>query len=62
MDIKLSEKQIKNLCGTVSFKRGQTFYQTGKVDFLKYTDMYGEAVVKSTEQFVVSIEKDEKNL
>lgn len=57
MDIKLSEKQIKNLCGTVSFKKGQTFYQTGKVNFLKYTEMYGEAVVKSTEQFVVRIEK-----
>lgn len=58
MDIKLSEKQIKNLCGTVSFKKGQTFYQTGKVNFLQYTDRYGEAVVKSTEQFVVRVEKD----
>lgn len=58
MDIKLSEKQIKNLCGTVSFKKGQTFYQTGKVKFRQYTDMYGEAVVKSTEQFVVRIEKE----
>lgn len=61
MDIKLSEKQIKNLCGTVSFKKGQTFYQTGKVNFLHYTDMYGEAVVKSTEQFVVRIEKEGEN-
>lgn len=58
MDIKLSEKQIKNLCGTVSFKKGQTFYQTGKVNFLHYSDMYGEAVVKSTEQFVVRVEKE----
>lgn len=58
MDIKLSEKQIKNLCGTVSFKKGQTFYQTGKVNFLQYTDMYEEAVVTSTEQFVVRVEKE----
>ena len=58
MDIKLSEKQIKDLCGTVSFKKGQTFYQTGKVNFLQYTDTFGEAVVKSTEQFVVRVEKE----
>lgn len=58
MDIKLSEKQIKDLCGTVSFKKGQTFYQTGKVNFLQYTDIFGEAVVKSTEQFVVRVEKE----
>ncbi|WP_342573543.1 DEAD/DEAH box helicase [Solibacillus sp. FSL K6-1781] len=58
MDIKISEKQIKNLCGTVSFKKGQTFYQTGKVNFLQYTDVYGEAVVNSTEQFVVRVEKE----
>ncbi|MBD8032147.1 DEAD/DEAH box helicase [Solibacillus merdavium] len=58
MDIKLSEKQIKDLCGTVSFKKGHTFYQTGKVNFLQYTDTFGEAVVKSTEQFVVRVEKE----
>lgn len=58
MDIKISEKQIKNLCGTVSFKKGQTFYQTGKVNFLQDTDVYGEAVVNSTEQFVVRVEKE----
>ncbi|MBD8037338.1 SNF2 helicase associated domain-containing protein [Solibacillus sp. A46] len=58
MDIKLSENQIKDLCGTVSFKKGQTFYRTGKVNFLQYTDIFGEAVVKSTEQFIVRVEKE----
>ncbi|MGN7476816.1 SNF2 helicase associated domain-containing protein [Solibacillus silvestris] len=59
MDIKLSQKQIKDLCGTISFKKGQTFYQAGKVDFLHDADTYSEAIVKSTEQFRVRVEKDE---
>lgn len=33
MDIKLSQKNIKDLCGTVSFKRGDAFYRAGKVEF-----------------------------
>ena len=59
MDIHLSHKKIKDLCGTISFKKGQTFYQTGKVKFLKYTNTYCEAIVKSTEHFQVYIKKDD---
>ena len=59
MDIKISQKQIKDLCGAISFKKGQTFYQTGKVEFLEYTNTYCKAIVKSTEHFHVHIKKDD---
>lgn len=59
MDIKLTQKQIQNLCGTVSFKKGQTFFNTGKVVFENVTDDFCEATVKSTEDFTVRVKKDE---
>lgn len=58
MDIRLTQKQIKDLCGAISFKKGQTFYQTGKVDFLHYTKAHAEAIVNSTEQFRVRVVLD----
>lgn len=58
MDINVTLKKIKDLCGTISFKKGQTFVQTGKVTFVENTPTYCEATVKSTEHFQVRIEKD----
>ncbi|AWE08213.1 helicase SNF [Lysinibacillus sp. 2017] len=58
MDIHLSHKKIKDLCGAISFKKGQTFYQTGKVKFQKDTETHCEATVKSTEDFHVRVEND----
>ncbi len=58
MDIHLSHKKIKDLCGTISFKKGQTFFQTGKVKLLEVTNTHCEATVKSTEDFHVRVEDD----
>lgn len=57
MDIRLSHKIIKEMCGTVSFKRGDAFYQAGKVHFDTYTPYLCEAIVKGAEEFQVTIKK-----
>lgn len=46
------------MCGTVSFKRGDSFYRANKVMINEYCDEFCEATVKSTENFHVKIEKD----
>lgn len=58
MNIKVSQKMIKELCGTVSFKRGESFYRAGKVAILKQNAGFCEAIVKGTEEFYVTIEKE----
>lgn len=58
MDIKINDKMIKEMCGTVSFKRGESFYQARKVTFNQYSPDFCEATVKGTEDFHVTIEKD----
>ncbi|WP_075617819.1 DEAD/DEAH box helicase [Paenisporosarcina indica] len=57
MDVKLNHKIIKEVCGTVSFKKGDSFYRTGKVSFESYGPESCIAVVSGTEDFKVSIEK-----
>ena len=56
MDSNLTEKQMKELCGTVSYKKGQTFYQTGKVTITEMDEHQFTAIVKSTEDFQVRIQ------
>ncbi|MFS0863821.1 SNF2 helicase associated domain-containing protein [Fredinandcohnia sp. 179-A 10B2 NHS] len=56
MNIKVTHKQIKDLCGTVSFKKGDTFFRTNKVKFTKYNQTYCEATVTGSEEFYVTIE------
>lgn len=58
MDIKVNDKIIKEMCGTVSFKRGDSFYRARKVTFNQYSPDFCEATVKGTEDFHVTIEKD----
>ena len=58
MDIQLNLKTIKDMCGTVSFKRGDSFYRAGKVSISKHTSEVFEAIVKGTEDFRVTIAKD----
>ncbi|MFT8320753.1 MAG: DEAD/DEAH box helicase [Bacillus sp. (in: firmicutes)] len=58
MNIKVSKKMIKELCGTVSFKRGDSFYQNNKVEFSEYKDNYCKAIVKGAEDFQVTIKTD----
>lgn len=57
MDIKLNQKIIKEVCGTVSFKKGDSFYRTGKVTFESYGPERCVAFVSGAEEFTVSIEK-----
>lgn len=46
------------MCGTVSFKRGESFYRTNKVMIENYSEDHCVATVKGTEDFHVTIEKD----
>ncbi|MFC7686721.1 SNF2 helicase associated domain-containing protein [Ureibacillus sp. GCM10028918] len=57
MDIKLNIKTIKDMCGMVSFKRGDSFYRAGKVSLHKHTSQTCEAIVKGTEEFHVTIQR-----
>ncbi|WP_285765800.1 DEAD/DEAH box helicase [Peribacillus sp. SI8-4] len=58
MDIKLNQKMIKDMCGTVSFKRGEAFQRTNKVTFTSYRRDGCEAIVDGKEIFHVSIAAD----
>ncbi|MFP5112502.1 DEAD/DEAH box helicase [Bacillaceae bacterium C204] len=56
MNVPLTHKRIKEMCGTVSFKRGDYFYQTNKVIFQQFLPNRCQATVISDEDFQVSIE------
>ncbi|MDR7080544.1 SNF2 family DNA or RNA helicase [Neobacillus niacini] len=60
MNTTFTHKQIKEMCGTVSFKRGDSFYRAGKVSFDYYSLIRCEATVKGTEDFYVTISTDER--
>ncbi|MEH7072974.1 DEAD/DEAH box helicase [Neobacillus drentensis] len=55
MNIPLNQKLIKEMCGTVSFKRGDYFYQTNKVTFEQYRPDRCHATVAGDENFHVTI-------
>jgi SNF2 family DNA or RNA helicase len=59
LNFTLSLKQIKEMCGTVSFKRGDSFYRAGKVSFDYISTNGCEAIVKGSEDFYVTINKEE---
>lgn len=46
------------MCGTVSFKRGDSFYRAGKVKFDVYRPNHCEATVEAMEDFYVRVEAD----
>ncbi|WP_286230863.1 SNF2 helicase associated domain-containing protein [Neobacillus mesonae] len=56
MNINLTHKQIKEMCGTVSFKRGDYFYHAKKVKFEEYSSGRCQAMVIGEEKFHVTIE------
>ncbi|MFS0765486.1 SNF2 helicase associated domain-containing protein [Peribacillus phoenicis] len=58
MDFKLNQKIIKDMCGAVSFKRGEAFQRANKVKFESYRHDGCEATVKGKEDFHVTIEAD----
>ncbi|MFA9559541.1 SNF2 helicase associated domain-containing protein [Evansella sp. AB-rgal1] len=58
MEIRINQKMIKEMCGTVSYKKGDTFYRSNKVTIHQYTSDHCEATVHGVETFYVTITKD----
>lgn len=58
LNIKVNHKIIKDMCGTVSFKKGEAFYHSNKVKFEQYTSNESKAKVLGAEDFFVTIERD----
>ncbi|OIJ11283.1 helicase SNF [Anaerobacillus alkalilacustris] len=56
MNINITPKKIKEMCGTVSFKKGSSFQRANNVTFKHYHSNGCEATVKGTEEFFVKIE------
>jgi SNF2 family DNA or RNA helicase len=59
LNLTLNHKQIREMCGAVSFKRGDSFYRAGKVTFDYYSSERCEAIVRGTEDFFVTVKVDE---
>ncbi|GEK34271.1 DEAD/DEAH box helicase [Kurthia sibirica] len=51
-------KNIKELCGTVSYKRGEAFFNAQKVLITNYSPTFTEATVQGSEDFHVVIRID----
>ncbi|SOC06011.1 SNF2 family DNA or RNA helicase [Ureibacillus xyleni] len=62
MNITITQKRIIDLCGTVSFKKGDYFYRGNKVHILKNEPDICEAVVQGVENFHVTIKNTNGNL
>ncbi|NYV66901.1 DEAD/DEAH box helicase [Bacillus sp. Gen3] len=58
MNLKLNPKIIKDMCGTVSFKRGEGFFRTNKITFEKFNSNEFIAKVAGVDDFLVTIVKD----
>jgi hypothetical protein len=61
VNIKITNKMIQDMCGTVSFKRGDSFYRADKVHFQQYSPELCVATVSGNEDFEVTVEKDASN-
>ncbi|WP_252504888.1 SNF2 helicase associated domain-containing protein [Sporosarcina sp. Marseille-Q4943] len=62
MNIDLTQNKIMDLCGSVSFKRGEMFYRAGKLTIEQYSDTYCKAIVEGKENFRVLIDLSNKEL
>ena len=58
MNIKLTKKIIEDMCGMVSFKRGDSFFRANKVSFHEYSPDQTFATVNGKENFHVTISRD----
>jgi len=58
LNIKINQKIIKDLCGIVSFKKGDYFYRSNNVTFETYSLDHCDATVSGLEDFYVTINKD----
>ncbi|MGG1686530.1 SNF2 helicase associated domain-containing protein [Pseudalkalibacillus sp. NRS-1564] len=59
MDIQLNKNRIKEMCGELSFKKGEAYYRSNKVSFQSDQSDQCEATVHGTEDFFVSVIKDQ---
>jgi SNF2 family DNA or RNA helicase len=59
MNIKLNQRMIQDMCGPVSFKRGDSFFRANKIVFQKYDSDVCESTVIGSEDFHVKISMDE---
>jgi SNF2 family DNA or RNA helicase len=60
LNIQLDRKKIKEACGLVSFRKGESFFRSKKVVFSRYEPEIYEADVMAAEDFHVSIHADGK--
>ncbi|PWV98567.1 SNF2 family DNA or RNA helicase [Paenibacillus cellulosilyticus] len=60
MSMRLTQRSIQQLCGTLAYKKGEAFRKAGKVTFTKADPLqsYYEAVVQGTEPFTVTAALD----
>lgn len=58
LELKLTPKKIKEMCGAVSFKTGEAIYRADKVSFLTYSPSIYEAVIKGKSDTRVKVELD----
>jgi superfamily II DNA or RNA helicase len=56
MSMRLSQRSIQQLCGTLAYKKGEAFRRAGKITFTKAEPLqpYYEAVVQGNEPFTVT--------
>src|SRR5690606_16717898 len=55
LGFRLRTKQIKERCGVVSFKKGETYYRNDKVSIEEWNDTVIKAVVQGLEDFHVHL-------
>ncbi|MCG7345885.1 DEAD/DEAH box helicase [Sporosarcina sp. ACRSL] len=58
----VTQKKIIDLCGSVSFRRGEMFNRAGKVTIEQYSDTHCKAIVAGKENFHVTIIENEEGL
>jgi len=58
MNVKLTKNIIKEMCGNVSFKRGDSFVRNKKVTFQLFHSHTCKAIVHGADDFMVSIKAD----
>lgn len=57
LNINVTNKKIEDMCGMVSYKKGDSFYHANKVTLKSYTRKRCEAIVAGTENFYVTVEQ-----
>ena len=57
MNKKVTNQIIEDMCGMVSYKKGDSFYRSNKVTLKTYTHERCEAIVTGAEDFYVTVEQ-----